>query len=1434
MADTENGILAWCTSIRTTLANDPVRQRFEEQVQTHGFLFLDDYLAGIRAGPKKDPIIELVKTPSRKRGAPKRTRADTAAAVKMKSVISMSLEDTDDAKENVLPVNSFHQALLQVKHANEDSRLAKTAPIEEPPRQTQIMADNPHEEPKPQPQEPVVAEPEKPRNKGPHKAFASAPSAKRVSRPEPVVIEIDSSPERPSAGEQMETDEERVEVVALVLPDAPAAVVTSSSTGSSPLASDATPPPSSDISVLLQPPASPPPPSPVIIATSVLPIPDTLAPPQPAPRPSTPRSNGNDLSIIAEGDESAERSRLSGQLPPLQHLSNPPSPICGPVELADNQEIATQPQLAVEIVAHNGDSDIGEDDEQFETSPVGLDDHEMTQATRISGFSPTRTFQTVPAPPSPAPSGPTQHTAPLPKIHQEHNLASGHEDGALTAPLPSIPASSSSSSETFTVPLRDPDSPPNTKTLVRKPSVSIYPSLPAPSPLRKSMRVAREPSIGVGVLQSGHARRSMAGTSAPALGKRTSWLTKAREAKALDVTVKRVITHEVVPPQMASGSGVKRKSGDMLASGDDETQARVSEERERESKVAKVDAALATKGKQREITEPTVTSVVRPPASQPQLPPSQSHPTLPQIEPILAEVEPVQKAPLPPFEPVRNAPTPSSGGGFLDRFKKTVEGLGKIGKSMGGKSMGGAAAAAALAEAKAKAEAMVAERHKVQEDTPDPMPVIDAPEATTSTSQGKKEAVFTKETFDTEHFFSVPPAPPKESDKRLSVSDLAPAAGVRSQGKEVEKAFSFPPANPVFAPPSLAAYIQETSSGSRKSPVEANLSTSTTPPTSPPSRKSKSSFVAPSGPVFNPPPRVFVPPPAAKEPVFKLPVQPFSFPAAMAMGLPAKLAVPDSLYSKAAPLSAQSSTASLISDAVFDTDRDAPAWMPSTQETEYFESQPQSQNVVEPAPEAGSRQVDDDDDDSWRLDKKFAEAHPMWTPFGFVDKDDEATWSTQPTQSHKGDTGPIAPPEPERGNEGARVEAEVGPEQDIAAGSDMDIDDFVDDGRGVVDDLEDEMDITHNSTLGTLEPKPLHLKHTRSQSQMSMASSSSSQAGKLAASGIGSKKHVKSIKLAAAAAKKQQEEQDKKSARVKEMENRRQLIIQRKAEEEKTRAIEEEKKRKEEVDRRKREREEHTDKRPLKLGTKKVEEDTTTKKRKVTVDVEKKPESKKPPSKDKKDVLPARATKPSLAAPSAAPKSIVKPTTTFKQPAIPSSANGTNPSSTAAAPSKLPSSNQPKAATASSTKSKGKGKAPEDGMDDPEPSRTLQGQMAARVQAQIQASKQQQRGEPVVASESIELPDINSEYSDSDDEDRKRTFDPPNWAQSPHLRQALQEQSSVNPDDIFGPVRPLQMEEIFRTRHSRFRARTSSANWSGADQLTAQEEREYARRMGYQ
>ena len=91
----------------------------------------------------------------------------------------------------------------------------------------------------------------------------------------------------------------------------------------------------------------------------------------------------------------------------------------------------------------------------------------------------------------------------------------------------------------------------------------------------------------------------------------------------------------------------------------------------------------------------------------------------------------------------------------------------------------------------------------------------------------------------------------------------------------------------------------------------------------------------------------------------------------------------------------------------------------------------------------------------------------------------------------------------------------------------------------------------------------------------------------------------------------------------------------------------------------------------------------------------------------------------------------------------------------------------------------------------------------------------------------------NARYSDSDDSDRSPDFKRPQWAESPELRHALQAQSSRNPDELFGPIKPLNMEELFKTRTNKFRARTSSANWNGGDRLTKAEEVEYAKRMGF-
>lgn len=91
---------------------------------------------------------------------------------------------------------------------------------------------------------------------------------------------------------------------------------------------------------------------------------------------------------------------------------------------------------------------------------------------------------------------------------------------------------------------------------------------------------------------------------------------------------------------------------------------------------------------------------------------------------------------------------------------------------------------------------------------------------------------------------------------------------------------------------------------------------------------------------------------------------------------------------------------------------------------------------------------------------------------------------------------------------------------------------------------------------------------------------------------------------------------------------------------------------------------------------------------------------------------------------------------------------------------------------------------------------------------------------------------VSTRYSDPD-EDTTRDFDRPAWAESPELRKALEAQAHINPDELFGPIKPLNMDELFKARTGKFRARTSSANWSRGDGLTRAEEVDYARRMGF-
>ncbi|KAJ7103543.1 hypothetical protein B0H15DRAFT_812636 [Mycena belliarum] len=1182
----DHGLLDWCNSTRFTMANDPGRQLFQDQIQTHGFLFLTDYLDNILAGPRRDPLIELVKTPGRKKTTSKRPVATPST---LRTGVTLSLEDGNEAdcKENAAPVNDFHRALLKAK--------------EKSPPPGYI-----HHSPAPL-----------------HDVDLNPGS--------PVVPPLLVTPVQPPA----DVSGELVELV--------------------------------------------------------------------AKRPNEPQlleallTDQNDLSVIAE-DEEPERSCVS--LPGSTVIGGAEAQI-EVVEQAAAQ--VNTPESTGNQVPSSPPGDI------FQTAPVSP----SQLATPVDVLPPSAASNDPPQSPaipstvSWPQSSPTSqaaaenHTAPLPEIPPWHPRATHHD---ITEPLPPVVEN--------VIDVGMPDvatRPSSPKGPAHKPSAPSFPSLPAPLPFRKSMK-APDPSAAHGPL----------GTVTPggALGgKRTSWLMRAREVKALEITVKKPIP----APSVTSGvpSGSKRKSGDVFGlSGI----TGLEEEERRPKAVKTVEGDVA----------PTKLKA-----------PDSAH----------SDHEGEQMQPQLDNEEQE---------GLLVQLKRTVDGLGaRFGKSMG-KSLGGAAAANALAEARAAAEARIAERHHKEEEA---TMALGAPAVAPSSAAPEESAV--------QRVFH-----PTDAQPRLSLSELVTSSERNSKAIFEAKPLPLAP-SPSPAPDS-------------HSPVVFHM--------------------APA-PVFNKPPPVFVPPAPApsQAPAFKLPTTTaFSMPASMALGLASRL--PSPKQASAVPLSAQSTMESIQSDVLFDSQDGVPAWLPSTQDTEYtsgFGSQSQCSPPHGPMTEL-------DEDDSWPLDEKLASGVPWFNVNG---KEDSMTWSTLPTESQRGDTGPV--PLGDLMDESPKKEREF---HQIPGSFNMDLDEEdeedEEDGDVVLDQsVVGEMEIDpQRSTVSLVDPAAV-----RSQSQMSMASSASSQsqggflghASKLMNSMLGNSKkvkpEVKSLQLAAVAAKRQQEEKEKKANRLKEMESRRQAALQRKADEEKTKAQDEERRLKEESERRKKDREEHTDKRPLKTVAPKKEEETG-KKRKIIGETDKKPEL-------KKSIL-----KPTLAA-STSLKHLSKSALTKPQTALASSATYN-----AASTSKVAEGGPSKPSTFP-----GKGKlttknmVPDD--DISQPSQILQTQMAARAKAQLQAAN---LAPPTIASESIELPDINSEYSDSDDEDRPRTFDPPSWAQSPDLRQALEMQSTINPDDVFGAIRPLRMDELFRNRTGRFRARTSSANWTGTDRLTVEEEREYVRRMGFQ
>jgi len=106
---------------------------------------------------------------------------------------------------------------------------------------------------------------------------------------------------------------------------------------------------------------------------------------------------------------------------------------------------------------------------------------------------------------------------------------------------------------------------------------------------------------------------------------------------------------------------------------------------------------------------------------------------------------------------------------------------------------------------------------------------------------------------------------------------------------------------------------------------------------------------------------------------------------------------------------------------------------------------------------------------------------------------------------------------------------------------------------------------------------------------------------------------------------------------------------------------------------------------------------------------------------------------------------------------------------------------------------------------------------AESAQAAQPSQPQYQNGEE------IKLPEI---LTDSEDEDSDNEFEQPSWVNTPNLRELLTQQQLVDPEQVFGPIAPLNMEQVFpnKERHKRFRERTSSAFWAN-DQVTEEERR---------
>ena len=470
--------------------------------------------------------------------------------------------------------------------------------------------------------------------------------------------------------------------------------------------------------------------------------------------------------------------------------------------------------------------------------------------------------------------------------------------------------------------------------IARNSSLSQFPSLAAPSPLRKSLRNPREPSLEP---------NPTATPGSGLTGNYTSWLAKVREAKAMEVTNKRA---SVAPTFVTPSAGLKRKSdqipGSLPDDGDDCE--------ERKAKVPKTSTDISEASHHLEQQPPVAL------APQVQASDIRAAKSVDDIMTMELDSETDMMAPL----------------------KKAIETLrARTGKSLAGISTeinGQELFPVDLEVATSKViDNALPQPHTLRPSFSAPIPIHKAAAAkdiilTSTPPKASKANQVSEPTI-------IPP--PREESRRLSVSDLLPK--------------------------------QDRSNASRTSSHE--ISISTTPPDSPPATK-KTAFFVPGGPVFNKPPPVFVPPPATKpepEPadaVSNVPKGYASELSSYSLGAPFGLGLQPTKLPRSPPrnpLSSQSTQSSLFSDNVFGSHNNAPAGVPRSQDTQITSQE--SQPVIEGQP------ADIDDDDSWRIDDKFAETNQLWTPFvGVAAVEDSMTWSTNPSESQIGKKSPRQDP----------------------------------------------------------------------------------------------------------------------------------------------------------------------------------------------------------------------------------------------------------------------------------------------------------------------------------------------------------------------------------------------------------------------------------------